>query len=81
MWCDLGFVPNSRGNKVAANLRPSILCKEILVVNCDVFFNTPAASEARGTGNYNQRARFIKVGTGPATPRRAADIVALVRPA
>ena len=23
MWCDLGFVPNSRGNKAAANLRPS----------------------------------------------------------
>ena len=22
MWCDLGFVPNSRGNKAAANLRP-----------------------------------------------------------
>ena len=24
MWCDLGFVPNSRGNKAAANLRPSL---------------------------------------------------------
>ena len=23
LWCDLGFVPNSRGNKAAANLRPS----------------------------------------------------------
>ena len=22
MWCDLGFFPNSRGNKAAANLRP-----------------------------------------------------------
>ena len=22
LWCDLGFVPNSRGNKAAANLRP-----------------------------------------------------------
>ena len=25
LWCDLGFVPNSRGNKAAANLRP-MLC-------------------------------------------------------
>ena len=24
LWCDLGFFPNSRGNKAAANLRPSI---------------------------------------------------------
>ena len=23
LWCDLGFVPNSRGNKAAANLRPA----------------------------------------------------------
>ena len=23
LWCDLGFFPNSRGNKAAANLRPS----------------------------------------------------------
>ena len=22
LWCDLGFVPNSRGNKAAANLSP-----------------------------------------------------------
>ena len=22
LWCDLGFVPNSRGNKAAANVRP-----------------------------------------------------------
>ena len=22
LWCDLGFVPNRRGNKAAANLRP-----------------------------------------------------------
>ena len=22
LWCDLGFVSNSRGNKAAANLRP-----------------------------------------------------------
>ena len=22
LWCDLGFVPNSRGNNAAANLRP-----------------------------------------------------------
>ena len=22
MWCDLGFVPNGRGNKAAANLHP-----------------------------------------------------------
>ena len=22
LWCDLGFVPNSRGYKAAANLRP-----------------------------------------------------------
>ena len=22
LWCDLGFVPDSRGNKAAANLRP-----------------------------------------------------------
>ena len=22
LWCDLGFFPNSRGNKAAANLRP-----------------------------------------------------------
>ena len=26
LWCDLGFVPNSRGNKAEANLRPT---------NCD----------------------------------------------
>ena len=25
LWCDLGFVPNSRGNKAAANLRPKQL--------------------------------------------------------
>ena len=24
LWCDLGFVPNSRGNKAAANLRPAL---------------------------------------------------------
>ena len=24
LWCDLGFVPNSRGNKAAANLRPKM---------------------------------------------------------
>ena len=23
VWCDLGFFPNSRGNKAAANLRPT----------------------------------------------------------
>ena len=23
LWCDLGFVPNSRGNKAAANLCPA----------------------------------------------------------
>ena len=23
LWCDLGFVQNSRGNKAAANLRPT----------------------------------------------------------
>ena len=23
LWCDLGFVPNSRGIKAAANLRPN----------------------------------------------------------
>ena len=26
LWCDLGFVPNSRGNKAAANLRPNEFC-------------------------------------------------------
>ena len=26
LWCDLGFVPNSRGNKAAANLRPISIC-------------------------------------------------------
>ena len=26
LWCDLGFVPNSRGNKAAANLRPITAC-------------------------------------------------------
>ena len=25
LWYDLGFFPNSRGNKAAANLRPTIL--------------------------------------------------------
>ena len=25
LWCDLGFVPDSRGNKAAANLRPTIM--------------------------------------------------------
>ena len=25
LWCDLGFFPNSRGNKAAANLRPTTL--------------------------------------------------------
>ena len=24
LWCDLGLVPNSRGNKAEANLRPNI---------------------------------------------------------
>ena len=24
LWCDLGFVPNSSGNKAAANLRPNL---------------------------------------------------------
>ena len=24
LWCDLGFVLNSRGNKAAANLRPEV---------------------------------------------------------
>ena len=28
LWCDLGFIPNGRGNKAAANLRP-IYCKWI----------------------------------------------------
>ena len=26
LWCDLGFFPNSRGNKAAANLRPKHWC-------------------------------------------------------
>ena len=25
LWCDLGFFPNSRGNKAAANLRPTFV--------------------------------------------------------
>ena len=25
LWCDLGFVPNSRGNKAVANLRPIVI--------------------------------------------------------
>ena len=25
LWCDLGFFPNSRGNKAAANLRPNMV--------------------------------------------------------
>ena len=25
LWCDLGFFPNSRGNKAAANLRPIMI--------------------------------------------------------
>ena len=24
LWCDLGFFPNSRGDKAAANLRPTV---------------------------------------------------------
>ena len=27
LWCDLGFFPNSRGNKAAANLRPGPLAE------------------------------------------------------
>ena len=29
LWCDLGFVPNSRGNKAAANLRPSCVFSQV----------------------------------------------------
>ena len=37
MWCDLGFVPNSRGNKAAANLRPTNSAKE---TNCSIWRRT-----------------------------------------
>ena len=30
LWCDLGFFPNSRGNKAAANLRPKNACGSLL---------------------------------------------------
>ena len=29
LWCDLGFVPNSRGNKAAANLRPMLTINNV----------------------------------------------------
>ena len=32
LWCDLGFFPNSRGNKAAANLRPTICFDERFAV-------------------------------------------------
>ena len=37
LWCDLGFVPNSRGNKAAANLRPTNSAKE---TNCSIWRRT-----------------------------------------
>ena len=39
LWCDLGFVPNSRGNKAAANLRP---CSALLVRGRDTSYVTVA---------------------------------------
>ena len=34
LWCDLGFVPNSRGNKAAANLRPTAPTSDSLAQDC-----------------------------------------------
>ena len=31
LWCDLGFVPYSRGNKAAANLRPIYIYMHIYI--------------------------------------------------
>ena len=36
MWCDLGFFPNSRGNKAAANLRPN---NESIITLVDLIIN------------------------------------------
>ena len=33
LWCDLGFVPNSRGNKAAANLRPYVMKNNVSTVD------------------------------------------------
>ena len=35
LWCDLGFVPNSRGNKAAANLRP-IYCYNMSILPLEI---------------------------------------------
>ena len=35
LWCDLGFLPNSRGNKAAANLRPNMVYRCVLHLESD----------------------------------------------
>ena len=43
-WCDLGFVPNSRGNKAAANIRPTCgvlgVTRLTRIVTCENFYPT-----------------------------------------
>ena len=45
LWCDLGFFPNSRGNKAATNLRPmesrNHMVQGLLVTNGSVGSQLP----------------------------------------
>ena len=52
LWCDLGFVPNSRGNKAAANLRPPPSgCQAIVLTDL------PVSGSKGGLGPARLRAR------------------------
>ena len=39
LWCDLGFAPNSRDNKAAANLRPTSLLHYYYIVITQLLFH------------------------------------------
>ena len=52
LWCDLGFIPNSRGNKAAVNLRPT---------------TTQAVREQRPRSQCRHTTRALPVGLELAT--------------
>ena len=52
LWCDLGFFPNSRGYKAAANLRPIDPYIQYMPVNTNMYNTRWYTSTHSNTGQY-----------------------------
>ena len=58
LWCDLGIVPNSLGNKTAENPRPTVT---VTIARCQIFLSDASAetSESKRTYQSNKPSRAV----------------------